>query len=116
MADATDRSGDPPASDAGKGDPAPPIATRIMFAPVRIAEKRIAPRLARRLFARIWSVIDSEEPPPRPEERQESVGKLALALALEGACAAIVGGLIDQAVRRRFARVTGRWPGRKGRS
>jgi len=116
VADATDRSGEPPAASAGKEDQAPPIATRIMFAPVRIAEKRIAPRLARRLFARIWSVIDSDEPPPRPEERQDAVGKLALALALEGACAAIVGGLLDQAARRRFARLTGRWPGRKGKS
>jgi hypothetical protein len=116
VADATDLGGEPPAASAGKADQAPPIATRIMFAPVRIAEKRIAPRLARRLFARIWSVIDSDEPPPRPEERQESVGKLALALALEGACAAIVGGLLDQAARRRFARLTGRWPSRKGKS
>jgi hypothetical protein len=116
VADATDRSGEPPAASAGKEDQAPPIATRIMFAPVRIAEKRIAPRLARRLFARIWSVIDSDEPPPRPEERQDSVGKLALALALEGACAAIVGGLLDQAARRRFARLTGRWPSRRAKS
>ena len=88
----------------------------MLFAPVKIAEKRIAPRLSRRLFARIWSVIDSDEPPPRPQERQDSVGKLALALALEGACAAIVGGLLDQAARRRFARLTGRWPGRSAKS
>ena len=38
------------------------------------------------------------------------------ALALEGACTAIVGGLLDQASRREFARLTGRWPGRKAKS
>ena len=116
MTDPTSRSEDPPAASAGKADQTPAIATRIMFAPVRLAEKRIAPRLARRLFARIWSVIDSDDPPPRPEERQDSVAKLALALALEGACAAIVGGLLDQVARRRFARLTGRWPGRKAKT
>ncbi len=115
MANPSDRSGEPAAS-AGDVEKAPPIVTRIMFAPVRIAEKRVAPRLAQRLFARIWSVIDPDDPPPRPEDREASVGKLALALALEGACAAIVSGLLDQAARRRFARLTGRWPGRKLKS
>jgi len=39
--------------------------------------------------------------------------KLGLALALEGACRAIVNGLVDHASRRQFARLTGRWPGRR---
>jgi hypothetical protein len=116
VTDATERMKEPPAASVGEADQAAPIVTRIMFAPIRIAEKRIAPRLSRRVFARIWGVIDSDEPPPRPQERQDSVAKLALALALEGACAAIVGGLLDQAARRRFARMTGRWPGREAKS
>jgi hypothetical protein len=105
-------------STAGTGEPerAAPLVTRLLFAPVGMAEKRLAPRLSRRVFARIWRVIDSNEPPPRPQERQDSVAKLALALALEGASAAIVGGLLDQAARRRFARLTGRWPSRRAKS
>jgi Protein of unknown function (DUF4235) len=106
---------------AAVGTPAEPVpgssvATKILFAPVKIVSKRVAPRLSRRLFSRLWSVIDDHAPPPRAEERQDSVAKLALALALEGACAAIVSGLLDQVSRRRFARLTGRWPGRGAKS
>jgi Protein of unknown function (DUF4235) len=93
-----------------------PLATKAMFAPVKIVAKRIAPRLSRRLYTRLWSVIDDDAPPPRPEERQDSVAKLALALALEGALGAIVSGLLDHASRRKFARMTGRWPGKRSKS
>jgi uncharacterized protein DUF4235 len=96
--------------------PEAPVVTKLMFAPVKIVSRRIAPRLASRLFHGLWRVVDDAGPPPRAEERQRSVTKLAFALALEGACTAIVGGLLDQASRREFARLTGRWPGRKAKS
>ena len=83
-----------------------------MFAPVKLAAHRAAPRMADALFARVWHVVDHGAPPPRAQERQRSVPRLALALALEGACNAVVRGLLDQASRRQFARVTGRWPAR----
>ena len=60
--------------------------------------------------------MDDSEPPPRPQDRQRSVAKLALALGLEGACAALVGGLLDHASRRQFAKLTGRWPSRSTKS
>ena len=89
---------------------------RLMFAPVRLVARRLAPRLSARLFASVWRVVDDGSPPPRVEERQRSVGKLALALALEGACSAIVRGLLDHGSRRQFARLTGRWPSRAAKS
>jgi hypothetical protein len=99
-----------------EAEPAPPLVTRLMFAPVKLAARRVAPRLSRRLYMRLWSLIDSEDPPPRAEDRQASVGRLAMALALEGACAAIVSGLLEQISRRKFARLTGRWPSRRAKS
>jgi hypothetical protein len=96
--------------------PGIPIVTKLLFAPVKIVSKRVAPRLSTRLFEGLWRVIDDAAPPPRAEERQRSVAKLAFALALEGACTAIVGGLLDHASRRKFAQLTGRWPGRKAKS
>jgi hypothetical protein len=95
---------------------APPpagLATKVLYAPVKIASRRVAPRLAARLFRRIWGAIDGDAPPPRAEEPQGSVAKLGLALALEGALSAIVAGLVDHVSRREFARLTGRWPGRR---
>jgi hypothetical protein len=74
--------------------------------------RRLAPRLSARLFERVWARVDGGETPPQPSERGRSVGRLALALALEGALTAIVRGLMDHASRRQFARLTGRWPSR----
>lgn len=99
-----------------ESEPGTPVVTKLMFAPVKIVAKRIAPRVSTRLYRRLWRVIDDDAPPPRAEERQESVARLAFALALEGACAALVSGLLDQASRRKFARLTGRWPGRGAKS
>ena len=97
-------------------DAATPVVTRLMFLPVKVASKRLAPRLSARLFERIWGLIDDQGPPPRAEQREAPFGKLALALALEGACTAIVSGLLDHASRQKFARTTGRWPGRRAKS
>ena len=95
---------------------APPpagIATKVLFAPVKVVSRRIAPRLSARVFRSVWGAIDGDTPPPRAEEPQGSVAKLGLALAIEGAVSAIVAGLVDHVSRREFARLTGRWPGRR---
>ncbi len=101
---------------APEAEPGVPIVTKLMFAPVKLVTRRAAPRLSTRLYARLWRLVGGDEPPPRAEEREASVAKLAVALALEGACTAIVGGLLDHVSRRKFARLTGRWPGRKASS
>jgi hypothetical protein len=100
-------------SDDAPAGPPTGIATKVLFAPVKLVSRRVAPRLSARVFKRVWGAIDGGAPPPRAEEPQGSVAKLGLALAVEGALSAIVGGLVDHVTRREFARVTGRWPGRR---
>jgi hypothetical protein len=92
-------------------EPGAPFVARLMFAPVRLVSRRLAPRLAAQLFATVWQAVD-DAPPPRAADRQRSVARLAAALALEGACTAVVRGMLDQLSRRQFARLTGRWPAR----
>jgi len=92
------------------------IATKVLFAPVKLTAKRIAPKLSQSLFERVWAAVGRGEPPPRAEDPEASLPSLGLALALEGACRAIVNGLVDHVSRREFARLTGRWPGRRKRS
>jgi Protein of unknown function (DUF4235) len=108
-----------PATDSAVRDapaqPGVPLAARLLYAPMGLVARRLAPRLSARLFERIWARVDGGEPPPRPSDRQRSVGRLALALALEGALTAIVRGLMDHASRRQFARLTGRWPSRSSK-
>jgi Protein of unknown function (DUF4235) len=98
---------------AEPAEPPAPFVGRLMFAPLKLVSRRLAPRLAAQLFAGMWRAVDDSSPPPRAEVRQRSVARLALALALEGATTAVVRGLLDQASRRHFARVTGRWPARR---
>jgi hypothetical protein len=101
---------------ASAAQPGAPLVVRLMYAPMRIVSGRVAPRVSSRLFANLWRLVDDSGPPPRPQDRQRSVAKLALALGLEGACAALVRGLFDQGSRRQFARLTGRWPSRATKS
>ena len=39
------------------------IATKVLFAPVKITAKRIAPKLSKSLFERIWSAVGRGECP-----------------------------------------------------
>src|ERR1035441_2723954 len=65
------------------------------------------------MIGRITERSCLSSPPPGAEERRINPGKLALALALEGALFRAVKGLVDHASREGFARVTGIWPGEK---
>ncbi len=83
---------------------------KLMFAPFRVLGGLLAGTLAKRLFARLWGLIDSEQA-PAPEQRRISLGKLAAALVLEGAVFRAARGLADHGARVAFSRLTGRWPG-----
>jgi hypothetical protein len=83
---------------------------KLLFRPVGILSGILAGVLGRRAFAGAWARID-ERGPPKPEERRSGLGKLAGALALEGAVFAVSRGLIDHASRQWFKKVTGMWPG-----
>jgi hypothetical protein len=83
---------------------------KLLFVPFRLVGGLLAGVLSKRLFGAIWGAFDKQTP-PRPEQRQVSVGKLVLALALNGAIVQLVRGLLDHASRTTFMRVTGRWPG-----
>lgn len=83
---------------------------KIVFAPLSIAAGLLAGLAARKVFDRLWSVLDDEDP-PEPDRRQVSYPKLIGALALEGGVFRIVKGMTDHGSRAAFARLTGRWPG-----
>ena len=85
---------------------------KLLFAPFNIIASRLAGITGRKITDRTWSLIDDSEP-PKPNQRGASWGKLAAALILEGAVFRLVSGVADQAARRWFAHLTGRWPGEK---
>jgi len=88
------------------------MITKLLFLPFSVAAGLIGGLVGRRAFALAWGAVDDREP-PKPQDPRARLGKLALALALEGAVFRVAKGLIDHASRSSFARVTGRWPGEK---
>ncbi len=84
--------------------------TKLLFLPVSLGTGILAGIISKKAFATIWSTIDDNEP-PQPEHQQIALGKLALALTIEGALFRLVKGLVDHASRQGFTRLTGAWPG-----
>jgi Protein of unknown function (DUF4235) len=80
------------------------------FLPVGIVSGLLAGLVGKKAFDFIWSKVDEEEP-PEPDQREISVPKLVLALAIEGAIFRALRGLVDHGARRGFERFTGEWPG-----
>ncbi len=83
---------------------------KLVFTPLSIVLGLLAGLIGKRIFERVWGLIDDEEP-PSPEHRRLSRPKLVAALALEGAIFRLVKGLADHGARRAFAGATGSWPG-----
>jgi hypothetical protein len=83
---------------------------KILFLPFSIMAGLVAGFLSKRLFDGIWGLVDDEES-PEPEHREISLGKLALALMIEGAIFRAVRGLVDHGARKTFYNLTGSWPG-----
>lgn len=83
---------------------------KFIFAPIGIVLGLIAGALGKKIFERIWGLIDDEEP-PKPEHREFSWPKLIAALVVEGAIFRLVKGLVDHGTRTSFAKLTGSWPG-----
>jgi hypothetical protein len=83
---------------------------KLVFTPISIALGLVAGLIGKKIFERLWGLVDDEEP-PRSEHREFSWPKLIAALLFEGAIFRLVKGLTDQGARRTFARATGSWPG-----
>jgi hypothetical protein len=83
---------------------------KILFIPVSILGGLLAGFVGKKVFELIWGVFDDAEP-PEPEHRDVPWGKLAVALALEGAIFRAIRGIADHAARLSYARATGEWPG-----
>jgi hypothetical protein len=83
---------------------------KIVFTPVSVVLGLIAGIAGQKIFEKLWSLVDDQEP-PSPEHREFSWPKLIAALLVEGAIFRLVKGLTDHGARRTFARATGTWPG-----
>ena len=83
---------------------------KFVFTPVSLILGLIAGLVGKKIFEKIWGLVDDEEP-PKPEHREFSWPKLVTALVVEGAIFRLVKGLTDHGARTGFAKLTGSWPG-----
>ena len=83
---------------------------RVVFLPVSLGAGLLAGLIGKKLFALIWGMIDEQEA-PTPEHRRVHLGKLTIALIIEGALFSLIRGLVDHGSRHAFTRLTGAWPG-----
>jgi Protein of unknown function (DUF4235) len=84
--------------------------SKVVFLPVSIGGGLIAGLIGKKLFALIWGLIDAQAA-PKPEHRRVPLGKLTLALIIEGALFSLLKGIVDHGSRHAFTRLTGSWPG-----
>lgn len=83
---------------------------KVAFLPFSLGGGLLSGLIAKRIFARAWKLIDDEEA-PQARHRQASLGKLVLALLVQGAIFSLAKGLVDHGSRHGFAALTGAWPG-----
>jgi hypothetical protein len=84
--------------------------SKFLFIPFSVVGGILAGALGKKTFELLWGAFDDEDA-PEPKHREIPLGKLALALILEGAIFRAVRGLIDHGSRHAFQKVTGTWPG-----
>lgn len=83
---------------------------KVIFLPVGIGGGLLAGVISKKLFGAVWGAIDKEEP-PKAQQRDVHLGKLVLALIIDGALIRLVRGLVDHGARQGFQHLTGSWPG-----
>ena len=87
---------------------------KLLFIPFSVVGGLIAGLLSKKFVDVTWGLVDDEEP-PEPGDREVSLGKLALALTIQGAIFALVRGLVERGSRHAYHRMT-RSPSRPGSS
>jgi len=85
---------------------------KLLYKPVGIVLGLIAGFISRKLFDRVWALIDREEP-PKATTRDTTWPKVLAAAAVEGLTFKVTRAAVDRAGARGFAAVTGAWPGEK---
>lgn len=85
---------------------------KLLYKPFGIIGGILAGLVAKRLFDRLWGLVDKQEP-PEPTTQDASLAKVLGAAALEGVTFKVTRAAIDRAGARGFAHLTGSWPGDK---
>jgi hypothetical protein len=87
------------------------VAAKLAYRPVGMLASIAAGSIASAVFRVLWRKIAHEDEAPQALQSENTLGKIVLAAALEGAIFAVVRALIDRGGARGFQKITGTWPG-----
>jgi len=85
---------------------------KLLYKPFGILLGILAGFISRKLFDRLWALIDREDP-PKPTTQQTTWPKVLAAAAVEGVTFRVTRAAVDRAGASGFAHLTGSWPGEK---
>ena len=85
---------------------------KILYKPIGIILGLAAGAIGRLVFAKIWGLIEEEEP-PEPTTEQATWPKVLLAAALEGIVFKTTRVAVDRVGAIGWRNLTGVWPGEK---
>jgi Protein of unknown function (DUF4235) len=83
---------------------------KLVFLPISLGGGLLAGVIGKKLFDVIWGLIDDQDS-PKPEHRNVHVGKLLIALTIEGPVLSLIRGVINHGSRHAYTRLAGSWPG-----
>jgi hypothetical protein len=92
---------------SGRLDP-----VKLLYKPFGILLGLLAGFLSRKLFDRMWALIDREDP-PKPTTQETTWPKVVAAAAVEGVTFRVTRAVVDRAGAQGFSALTGTWPGEK---
>jgi Protein of unknown function (DUF4235) len=88
------------------------VLVKLLYKPVGILFGILGGLLAKRVFEKLWGLVDDEEP-PTPTTQQTSWSKVIGAAAVEGLAFKVTRAAVDRAGAKSFHHFTGAWPGDK---
>jgi Protein of unknown function (DUF4235) len=88
------------------------VLVKLLYKPVGIVFGIIGGVLAKRVFEKLWGLVDDKKP-PKPTTQQTSWSKVIGAAAVEGIAFKVTRAAVDRAGAKGFQHFTGAWPGEK---
>jgi hypothetical protein len=85
---------------------------KLLYKPFGIIFGILAGLISKKLFERVWGLIDDEEA-PKATTRRATWSKVLGAAAVEGLTFSVTRAAVNRAGARGFERLTGVWPGKK---
>jgi hypothetical protein len=83
---------------------------KLIYKPFGIVMGILAGIASKKIFEKIWALIDDEEP-PKATTRESPLPKVLAAAAVQGVTFKVTRAAVDRAGARGFANLTGTWPG-----